>query len=84
MKRRATLNALVTADGICDLGDHVKVGDVYMVDDATMREMVWGRIDSPIQTKRLSIWADTTKTGSAGWMPVELLDIEGLIAGVDD
>jgi hypothetical protein len=76
--KRARLKMLVTSDGMTDMGEHVHVGDEYEVFPNTLRELDWGHNDRPGKyVKRLSVWANPSLSGHEGWMPVEMLDIEG-------
>ena len=42
---RVLLKKTVTDDGLCEMGEHVKVGDVYFVDLDSIRFCKWGHLD---------------------------------------
>jgi hypothetical protein len=74
---KATLVKLVTDDGITDMCDHVKVGDMYLVDPDRIRTLVWGREGQPkVRVPRPSIFVAANENGAEGWMPLELLKLE--------
>jgi hypothetical protein len=77
--RRARLVKAVTDDGITDMNDHVKIGTAYTVYPNTIKELTYSRAENrSILIKRASIWVEGTgPRPQAGWMPLELLEIEG-------
>jgi hypothetical protein len=76
---RASLLKTVTSDGLCEMGDHVKAGDVYYVDLDRVQYLKWGHTDRVSEEIRLSIWSDASPNGGhAGWMPTELFDLPKL------
>lgn len=70
------LKAIVTADGITDMGTHVQIEDVYEVDLDQRKVLIWGHVDRPdLRVPRESIFVLPSPTGGAGWMPTELFDL---------
>lgn len=64
----------VTADGLCEMKDEIKVGDIYFVDLDRIQSLVWGHMDrtSESDVVRESIWCDASINGGyEGWMPTE-------------
>ena len=62
---------IVTADGLCAMGDHVKVGMPYVLDLDRQKCMEWGHMDRASTELRASVFVLAGAKGGDGWMPRE-------------
>ena len=72
---KAILARRVTSDGVSLIYDHIPLGTSYVVDSERVRDLLW-RETNGAEAIRRSIFVLSGESGGAGWMPLELLDVD--------
>lgn len=78
MTLKARLIARDAADGTNFIRDDVPLGREYLIETSSIGTRPWGVLGKTGDVMRITVWAESIDGSGGGYMPMELLDVEGL------